>query len=193
MSNTKKHEHESASDAYHTARAMKQRLPKDEPLIMQDPYIALCYAQYVIKGRWLEAETMLANSSYAWLYADNVIQGRWAEAEPAIIQDAWHACTYARYVIKERWLEAEPIIMKHATSAFVYAVFVMKSRWLEAEETIARDRIKEKYVEAFFDEQVFEQEQVEPFIWNRKKIYGYFAPTSIFEDKVSLLDMVTGQ
>ena len=53
-----------AQEAYRKARKLKKRLPELEPIIIQDAHCAVCYAFYVIKGRWIEAEENISNSSY---------------------------------------------------------------------------------------------------------------------------------
>jgi len=45
-------------------------------------------------------------------YATKVLKGRWIEAESIIIKDAYFAYWYTRDILKGRWIEAEPIIAK---------------------------------------------------------------------------------
>lgn len=40
--------------------ARKSRVPELEPTILQDPIAACYYAKFVVKGRWLEAEPVIA-------------------------------------------------------------------------------------------------------------------------------------
>ena len=112
------------------------------------------------------------------------------ELEPTIMQDARHAYRYARYVIKGRWPEAEPYIMQYAHYAYGYAKYVIKDRWLEAEEKIANSKYRHNYIKAFFDEPVVTKDEVDIIQWERQQQVGYFAPASLFQNKVSLLDMV---
>ena len=79
---------------------------------------AFWYARDVIKGRWPEAEDVIAeNAEYAYGYAKDVLKGRWPEAEDVIARDANYAWLYARYVIKGRWPEAEDVMAKNAEYA----------------------------------------------------------------------------
>ncbi len=65
-------------------------------------------------------------------YTDYVIKGRWPEAEPYIMKHAMEAIVYAAYSIKDRWPEAEPYIMKNEWEANWYAVNLIKGDWPEA-------------------------------------------------------------
>jgi len=66
----------------------------------------------------------------------------------------------------------------------------MKERWYEVEEIIAQSKVKNDYITAFFNEPIVTKDQVDIIQWERKKLPGYFAPASLFEDKVSLLDVM---
>ena len=155
-----------AYTAYNNAVKARKRLPKLEQIIMKDAEWAYWYAKDIIKGRWLEAEPIIAHSGmFAYFYALNIIKSRWSEAEPTIIQDTYWAYLYARDVIHMRWFEAEEIIAK--------------SDW------------KTVYTKCFFDEPMITKDKVGPLIWKRMNLPGYFAPARLFQDKVSLLDMVT--
>jgi len=181
-----------AAKAYYTARTAKKRIPELETIIMQDAAYAMSYAQDVIQGRWLEAEPyIMQNVSYAYFYARNVIKRRWLEAEPYIMQDAEYAWLYARDVIQDRWLEAEPYIMHDACRACFYADQVIKGRWFEAEENIVTSSLTNTYLLLFFsNEPAVTKNQVDIIQWERKNLQGYFAPASLFKNKVSLLDMM---
>jgi len=92
---------------------------------------AVQYADWVIRGRWPEAEPMiLADPEAAARYADKVVRQAWQEAEPVIIQSAKAATLYASRVLRSRWLEAEPIIAT-SESAKYYARDVLAGRWDE--------------------------------------------------------------
>ena len=112
-----------AEKVYNTAKKANKRLPELESIILQDDYNAnsnvnnffVCWSYYyaldVIKGRWEEAETIIAqNAYYAYCYARNVIKGRWEEAESAIATNADYAYLYAKYVVKGKWEEGETVI-----------------------------------------------------------------------------------
>jgi hypothetical protein len=73
-------------------------------------------------------------------YVDFVVKGRWLEAEPRIIRMlGGQAVWYARYILKRRWTEAEPSLQTDAMPACNYAIDVIGGRWPEAEEAIATD------------------------------------------------------
>ena len=112
------------------------------------------------------------------------------ELEPIIMRDTSLTYRYAREIIKGRWPEGESTIILNAFYTYLYAREVIQGRWLEAEEIIAGTEYKHTYTEDFFDEPVITKDKIEPFIWERKQQVGYFAPASLFENKVSLLDMV---
>src|SRR3990167_9506898 len=64
--------------------------------LKQAPHWAYWYAHEVIKGRWPEAEEVIAaEAEVAYFYARYAIKGRWAEAEAAIATDARWAYLYA--------------------------------------------------------------------------------------------------
>jgi hypothetical protein len=123
-------------DAYHKALNQNRfsqipvRLPELEPIILQDAYYAVLYADVVIQGRWEEAEiNILKDSYYSCLYTLKVIKGRWKEAETAILQkDAGDAYYYALDVVKERWKEAETIIATDDFYCYKYAKNILKWR-----------------------------------------------------------------
>ena len=177
------------------AKKAQKRLPKLEPIIMQDSlsaYWSYHYACNVIKGRWPEAEpNIMQNAQYAYWYARYIMQERWLEAELVIAQDAEYAYLYTLHIIKGRWLEAEPNIMKNTWYACCYALDVIKDRWLEAEEIIAQsDTCTQRYTNEFFEEHTVTKDQIGTLMWTHINPLGYFAPASLFENKVSLLDMV---
>ena len=73
--------------------------------------LAYWYAKDIIKGRWLEGESVILKSpDLAFLYARDVIKDRWLEAESIIRTDPYWAYWYARNMIKDRWIDAEPFI-----------------------------------------------------------------------------------
>jgi len=62
---------------------------------------------------------------------------------------------------------------------------------LEAEKIFAKSEWKEDYILYFFgNEPTIAKDEVDIILWQRVKAQGYFAPASLFEDKVSLLDMM---
>jgi hypothetical protein len=51
-----------------------------EQYIIKDSHYAYFYALNIIKGRWIEAEDIIAtNSGYAYLYAREIIKGKLPE------------------------------------------------------------------------------------------------------------------
>jgi hypothetical protein len=68
------------------AKAVRQRVPAFEPHILaEDTGYMISYAEYVIKGRWPEAEPLIMKYAQdAVDYAIRVIKGRWPEAEQTI-------------------------------------------------------------------------------------------------------------
>jgi len=72
------------------------------------PESAYMYAKDIIKGRWVEAESIIKQEpEYAFFYALDVIKGRWVEAESIIKQNPRYAYDYARDVLKCSWEELE--------------------------------------------------------------------------------------
>ena len=154
-----------ASEVYELALRTERRLPSLEQIILN-------------------------NTVYAVLYAANVIQGRWPEAEPVVLQSPEFAYKYALLVIGKRWPDAEPVIKKNPYWTFYYAKNVIKGRWIEAEMRLYLGGNTKEYTDYFFDEPVVNKNKVDIIQWERMNLPGYFAPASLFEDKVSLLDMV---
>jgi hypothetical protein len=62
------------------------------------------------------------------LYARNVIKGRWEQAEPIIATDPYWAYSYALNVLKGRFEFGEPIIAKNRTCALQYVRHVLKAK-----------------------------------------------------------------
>ena len=89
--------------------------------------IAYYCAFYVIKGRWPEAERLIASDAeHAYYYATDVIKGRWPEAECFLASDAGWACLYARDVIGGRFPEAERLITNSAYWQQYYNAFLVE-------------------------------------------------------------------
>ena len=67
--------------------------------IKNNPYYAYCYAVYVIKGRWHEAEdTIITSPKYAYYYAEDIIKDRWLEVEDIIKTDSCYWYYYKKRV-----------------------------------------------------------------------------------------------
>ena len=72
-------------------------------MVAKDPKLAYRYAIEIIKGRWPEAEKVIAtDSGRAYLYARDVIKGRWPEAEKVIATDSVRAYNYARDILHDK-------------------------------------------------------------------------------------------
>lgn len=138
----------------HAAR-MGKRIPAVEAAVVT-PDTAVRYAKTVIKGRWPEAEQVIASSASSALdYAEHVIGGRWPPGEPAILKrptmpTPWSydredhtelAVKYATHVLKTRWPEAEEMILLDGDSGDlrVYAEQAIRGRWPAAEKKILTD------------------------------------------------------
>ena len=95
------------------------RWPAGERVLIKHPAYAFQYAQYVIKGRWPEAEEQLAN------YDDDseLTYG-------SLISIVLYAEMYRR---GEEWPEAERILINYPEYALMYATSARRSRWPEVE------------------------------------------------------------
>jgi hypothetical protein len=119
----------------------QQRLPHLESEIFASRDLYTCYLDALCKDYdWYENYSNYGIGCIAYRYSKSVIKGRWPEAEKVIATSPQFAYCYAKYVIKGRWPAAEPIIMKDANAAYLYAAHVIKDRWPEAETSIAKDR-----------------------------------------------------
>ena len=156
-----------AYEAYTLTIKENKRLSELEPIIVKDGFYAYSYARDIIKGRWLEAESV-------------------------IMQDAYNAYYYSKYVIKGRWLEAEPMLSRNPHYALQYAKDILKERWPDAEKRISLSpSAKSDYVSTFFDVAIVTRTEIGDFLWERVNPPGWFAPAMLFNNKMSLLDMVT--
>jgi hypothetical protein len=130
---------------------LESRWPAAESVILKSPELILYYSQEAIKGRWEEAEHVLAAPGdhiyYTMRYAESVIGGRFYEAEPFILTDIGSAYRYAEIVIKGRWPEAEALIMTNLKWAFEYAKHVIKGRWVEAEPLFKGSKYEKRYLD----------------------------------------------
>jgi len=114
-------------EAYRYAMEEGERTPELEEIIAKSP------------GR---------SAGMAYLYAVNVIKGRWPEAEDVIAKESYTSYIYARDVIGDRFPEGEEKIKQHPKYAYLYAKDVIGGRWPEGEEAIKRvDPFWERYVE----------------------------------------------
>jgi hypothetical protein len=85
------------------------RLPQYEPEIFLCDDLAKHYLNKLC-GHYHWYVEGHGNARYAYYYAEYVIRGRWTEAEAVIAKNARWTYMYAKYIIKDRWPEAEPHI-----------------------------------------------------------------------------------
>ena len=84
--------HTALAYALHTG----QRFPAGEPVLVKDRIRAGVYAADILKGRWLEAEALLAQKKEQALdYVEKVLRAPWPEAEPVLLSDPYTAASYA--------------------------------------------------------------------------------------------------
>ena len=103
-----------------------EELKKREHLWIQSAEYVYWYARFVIKGRWLEGESVIVtNPHWARRYAEYIIEGRWPEAEPYIMKDPDSAFWYAKFVIKGCWPEAEPYIERDDWCNYQYTAMLL--------------------------------------------------------------------
>ena len=103
----------SKDKGFRYACVVGKRIKKIEKNILKDGKadVVYQYAKDAIKGRWPEAEKIIAKDAFhAYLYAENVIKGRWPEGEAVIAKDAQYAYHYAKDVIRGRFPEGEEVI-----------------------------------------------------------------------------------
>jgi len=76
---------------------MRRDLDREQQLLNQeDPFLLFCYARDVIKGRWIEAESIIAERPELLLpYTENFVKTRWPEMEPQLKKDP---CIWEMYV-----------------------------------------------------------------------------------------------
>ena len=75
------------------AQKVRSRPPTDKELT--HPYLALLYAEYVIVGRWPEAEPVIATDPMsAYYYSESVLKDRFPEGERAIAKDPDYSIMY---------------------------------------------------------------------------------------------------
>jgi hypothetical protein len=146
--------HDYVSEAK-TLQSIIQRNPKPElidklkevTLKTNSPSLCYDYAKNVIKGRWPEAEPIIAQDpEYVPMYAKNMMNGkRWSEGEIGMLKSDhfdrnFHLCKYAQYIIKGRWPEAERLLLngKKLYRAGEYAADIIGGRWQLLEQEILK-------------------------------------------------------
>lgn len=120
-----------AIDNFRAVLRARRRLVHVESQILEQHlhWEAQLYADWVVRGRWRVAESLIMRNAYAAArYAEHAFRHRWKEAETVIVQDARAAFYYATYVVRDRWKAAEPLISQ-SDYAKRYATFVLPDRW----------------------------------------------------------------
>ena len=98
----------------------------------------------------LEHLILTAGIGMTYLYTINIVKGRWIEAENIIAADACAAIIYAKEIIKERFEKAEKLIAKNSYCAYKYAADTIKGRFEKAEKLIACSDYNEAYIKIVF-------------------------------------------
>lgn len=115
--------------------------------LAKDAEQSVLYAERVLKGRFLEAEPVIAqNHELAYQYAKNIIKGRFPEAESTFLANHtdWGSRNYLQRYFIEVARERNPFVEKkiidtHHGLASQYAELCVKDRWPEAEKAILKD------------------------------------------------------
>jgi hypothetical protein len=113
--------------------------------LAKDPEQSFLYAVKVLRGRFHQGETAIANSDCAYEYAVKVIDGRFPEAEPYFISqlDGWghgnKALHYFVHIAKVRHPKVEESILeRHQNFIVEYAKNCVGGRWHEAEKEVIK-------------------------------------------------------
>lgn len=111
-----------------------------------DPESAYLYACRVVRDRWPQGESVIAQDiEYSYYYA-RFLESQWfvnefgyvgapAVIETTVAQSPLYAYLYATEVIRARWPQGEPAIAR-GPYAYWYAREIIKHRWPAAEPTI---------------------------------------------------------
>jgi len=89
--------------AYYKALKLGKRIPKLEPIIIQDAYWSYRYALYVIEGKWEKAEpTISKDAQYSYYYAKYVIEGKLPDFmhNQMILNNNEYAKEYIKFISK---------------------------------------------------------------------------------------------
>jgi len=130
----------SPSHSYEYAIHLRDRFFMGEPEIAKCKQYALLYAKDVIKGPFVQAESLLAKDANTAYHYAQMLGKRFHIGEAAISRCSNWAYFYALNVIKGRWHEGEKAIAKDATLAFIYAENVCHGPFREGERTILRSQ-----------------------------------------------------
>jgi hypothetical protein len=98
------------------------------------------YAFYVKQGRFLEGESVIAQSGLQSLkYAVNVVRDRFPLGEPAIAQIAKYSVQYAVVAINKRFELGEYVIADSAKQSYIYSRDVINKRFLPGEAVVFKN------------------------------------------------------
>lgn len=118
---------------YHTFEHFEDRWYEAEPIIFQDPDLAIdyfCkfyedfdYCDECETSHDIDAleEIILTVPNYARWFAQVVIEGKYEPAERAILKSPFQSYLYCAEVLNYRWLPAEKVIAKSACNSYQYA------------------------------------------------------------------------
>jgi hypothetical protein len=133
---------ETPSDIYHRARDTKNFILEDANKILEsgDPFFCTAYATNIIQGPWKEAEPIIKDNIYcSILYAQEALKGRFFDAEENILNNqVFYIYQYCKDIIKGPWKEAEPLIARNMHFSLLYATNILKSRFILGEESISQ-------------------------------------------------------
>ena len=112
--------------AYKYCRSKHERgTTRLESCIAKDPWLAAMYAINFIKGRWVEAEQIIAsNADASYEYASTIMKGRFELGEDAIFEDYETSQAYIHVVtvcfdqtLPEKWAKYYPNYQELQTMA----------------------------------------------------------------------------
>jgi hypothetical protein len=91
--------------AYQKSNRLGERQPDLEHFIITKAVWSYHYAQNVIKGRFIEGESIISTApESSYYYAKRAIKGRWKLGEAAIASSEDFSGLYADYVLKKDFL-----------------------------------------------------------------------------------------
>ena len=112
--------------------------PEMERYVVNNSECAYAYARHVLKGRFVEGESIIARSAaQSYAYARYVLEGRFIEGERAILTDINCTYMYARNVLGGRFIEGEQLIATSASQSYLYAKEVIQGRFVLGEKVLA--------------------------------------------------------
>jgi hypothetical protein len=160
--------------------------------LAKDPEQSFLYATKVLKGRFPEGESAIANSEHAYEYAVKVIDGRFPEAEPYFVSqlNGWghgnKALHYFVHIAKVRHPKVEESILeRHHNFIVEYAKNCVGGRWHEAEGEIVKHAT---HAEAYHKDVVKGRwPEWEDRILGRKKLGYFYNRTQMLSDYLKVV------